>query len=227
MTPGARIREARRAAGKTQAEVAAALGATQSVISDWENDRLHSWVDVAERLALLLGRPQGYFRERGAAPVEARGIDVIGAVQGGVFQLAVEWPDEDRFQVPVAPLPGYEGVQLRALKVVGPSVNQLYPDGSYVIVARAEDVEVREGDRVVVYRSHGGLIEATIKELRVEQDGRIALWPRSDHPEFQEPIYLEASDQDAPQIAFVVVGSFRQERRPPPRVQLPPRTIKP
>ncbi len=193
------------------------------MVSDWENDRLHSWAGVADRLALLLGRPQGYFRDAAPTPVPAGGIDVVGAVQGGVFQLAVEWPSEDRFQVPVAPLPGYEGVELRALKVVGPSVNQLYPDGSYVIVAPADDVEVREGDRVVVYRSHGGLTEATIKELRVEQDGSIALWPRSDHPDFQAPIRLDASDQDAPVIAFVVVGSFRQERRPPPRIQLPAR----
>jgi phage repressor protein C with HTH and peptisase S24 domain len=112
---------------------------------------------------------------------------------------------------------------LRALKVVGPSVNELYPDGSYVFVVSAADTDVRQGDKVVVFRRQGALCEATIKEVRVDDDGRVVLHPRSTHPDHQEPIYLEPEDQDGPEIAYVVVGSYRPEERPPPPIQIPRR----
>jgi hypothetical protein len=105
----------------------------------------------------------------------------------------------------------------------GPSVNLLYPDGSFVIVADAADVDVRSGDKVVVYAAQGMLREATIKVVEQLADGRIALWPRSTHPDFQAAIYInpeDPEDQDRPIIAYVVVGSFAQETRPPPPIRL-------
>lgn len=95
----------------------------------------------------------------------------------------------------------------------------LYPDGSFVIVVSSAETDVRHGDRVVVYRSQGELREATIKEVRVEADGRIGLWPRSSHPDHQVPIYLDDNDQDGPEIAYVVIGVYRPEERPPAPVQ--------
>jgi hypothetical protein len=103
-------------------------------------------------------------------------------------------------------------------------MNQVYPDGCFVIVADVADTDVRPGDRVVVYRSQGELRESSVKEIQVDADGRVALWPRSTHQDFQEPIYLpmgaQEDDQDAPEIAYVVVGSFNLERRPPPPIHL-------
>jgi SOS-response transcriptional repressor LexA len=151
---------------------------------------------------------------------ETHEYEVVGQVQGGAFRLAVEFAPEERFTVPALRVPGYEGVAVRALRVVGPSVNDLYPDGTFVIVVSAADTDVRSGDKVVVYDRRGELAEATIKEVRVEADGRIGLWPRSTHPDFQEPIYLAADDQEGPEIAYVVIGSTRIEERPPPPITL-------
>jgi transcriptional regulator with XRE-family HTH domain len=220
---GARIREARKAAGLTQSELGERVGVRQSVVSDWERGGLESWRDYVEAIARATGKPILFFNHGeifSEHSPPARNIAVVGEVQGGAFRLALEYAPEDRVTVPVAPLPGYEGVQLRALRVVGPSVNELYPDGTFVIVASAADTDVRPGDKVVVYSRQGELREATIKELRVEPDGRIALWPRSSHPDHQAPIYLTDNDQDGPEIAYVVVGSFRQEDRPPPPLKL-------
>lgn len=221
MSDGERIRAARKEAGLSQAELGLAMGLPQSVISDWENGKLQSWRESPDKLATVLKKPRGYFTPP-SPPVHTRGIEVVGSVRGGAFQLAVEWPVEDRYEVPVAPLPGYEGLKLRALRVDGPSMNELYPDGSYVIVVDTADTDVRPGDRVVVYSFQGELREATIKEVRVEKDGRIGLYPRSTHPDFQTPMFIDPRDsdsQDAPEIAYVVVGSFNQEQRPPAPIQ--------
>ena len=115
---------------------------------------------------------------------------------------------------------GYERATLKALRVVGPSMNLVYPEGRYVVIADAWQAGVRDGDFVVVERQRAGLVEVTLKELVVEDGGRIALWPRSNHPDFQAPIYLETSgeaDQTAPQIIGVVVADFGHRNRPPAR----------
>lgn len=225
---GLKIREARKAAGLSQSALGERLGLPQSVISDWERGELQSWREHLPELSRALNQDQSYFDALGATnsgvnTTSVREIPVVGEVQGGSFRMAYEFPPDDRELVPlaVAAYPAYAHVQLRALKVVGPSVNELYPDGTYVIVVSAADTDVRQGDRVVVFRRQSGLCEATIKEVRVDDAGRVVLHPRSTHPDHQEPIYLEPEDQDGPEIAFVVVGSYRPEERPPPPIQIP------
>lgn len=227
---GLRIKEARKAAKITQNELGKRLGLPQSVISDWENGNLNSWRDYTAQIEAELRLSPGFFaagRETSSSVngSSVREIPVVGEVQGGAFRMAYEFPPEDWKPIHVASeaYPAYAGVQLRALKVVGPSVNELYPDGSWVIVVSTEDTDVRPGDKVVVYRHRAGVCESTIKEVRVEPTGRVVLWPRSTHPDHQTPIYLDAEDQDAPEIAFVVIGSHRAEERPPPPIKLPPR----
>lgn len=219
MSGAERIKKARKEAGLSQVELALRMGVTQSVVSDWENGKLQSWREVADKLAFTLGKPKGYFAASPANVVNTHGIPVVGEVQAGVFRAALEIPPEDRTMIPIVTVLGYEKVQQVGLKVVGPSMDLLYPDGSYVIVVSAYDTDVRNGDKVVVYRQQGELREATIKEVRVEPDGRIGLWPRSSHPDHQDPIYLNAEDQDGPEIAYVVIGSFAQETRPPAPIQ--------
>lgn len=223
VSDGTRIREARKAAGLSQTELGDAMGVTQSVVSNWETGELQSWRDVAEKLAKVLGKPSRYFATEPESLAETKGIQVVGEVQAGAFKRALEIPPGERATINVLPPRGYERLQLCALKVVGPSMDLLYPDGSHVIVASVFDTDVRHGDRVVVYQSQGELREATIKEVRLETDGRIGLWPRSTHPDHQAPIYLEESDQDGPEIAYVVVARYQDEERPPAPIQLPKR----
>ncbi len=221
LSTGGRIRAARKDAGLTQAELALRMGVTQSVVSDWENAKLASWSEreTAEKLATALGKPRGYFAAPQAPLVSTTGIEVVGEVQAGVFRAALEIPPEDRLKLPVVTLGGAADVDYVALKVVGPSMNELYPDGSFVICIPTFSTDVRDGDRVVVYQRQGDLVEATIKEVHVEPGGRVGLWPRSTDPRYQDPIYLDADDQDGPEIKYVVVYRFAQEERPPPTVR--------
>lgn len=218
MTTGVMIREARKGLGLTQADLASRLGVPQSVVSDWETGKLKSFSDHAVGINRALKIPLDALLQKPAfSPL--RGIEVVGEVQAGIWRAAVELPQEERTILPITGLPGYAAVQLAALRVTGNSMDLVYPDGSFVIVASAADTDVRPGDRVVVYRSQGELHEASIKEVRVDEDGRVALWPRSTSPDHQEPIYLEDEDQGGPEIAYVVVGQFRAEDRPPPPIQ--------
>ena len=60
--------------------------------------------------------------------------------------------------------------------------------------------------------------EQTNKENDSE-GGRIALWPRSSDPKFQEPIYLKGTgdeaEQSGVQIVGVVVADYGKRERPP------------
>ncbi|WP_240609548.1 LexA family protein [Phenylobacterium deserti] len=166
----------------------------------------------------------GYFAAGTSAqrgPLLAQELEVVGEVQGGTFRLAVEYSPEDRYVLPAIATPGYDRVPRRYLKVIGDSVNLEFPDGTYVCVVSAADTDVRSGDFVVVYARQGELREATIKQIMVEAEGRIALWPRSTDPQHQAPIYLNDDDQDAPEIAYVVIGAYKPVDRPAPPIRLP------
>jgi len=54
---GARIREARRARGLTQADLAAAVGVSRSAVAQWETDRAGQVTGNLARIAAVLGVP--------------------------------------------------------------------------------------------------------------------------------------------------------------------------
>lgn len=54
---GTRIREARRARGLTQADLAAAVGVSRSAVAQWETDRAGQVTGNLARIATVLGVP--------------------------------------------------------------------------------------------------------------------------------------------------------------------------
>lgn len=148
----------------------------------------------------------------------ARRIPVVGDVQAGVWLEAVARETYEVDEYLAIDVAGYESARLRAMRVVGPSMNRVYPPGRFVVIADPAEAGIRVGDHVVVERRKNTLTEITLKEYVEEPDGRIALWPRSDHPDFQEPFYLrsrEELDQDGVSIIGVVVADYRRRDRPP------------
>lgn len=145
-----------------------------------------------------------------------RRIPVAGEVAAGLWRetFAIEAHEIDEYVT--IDVKGYERSRLYALKIVGPSMNLVYPDGRYVVVAPAAEAGVRIGDYVVVERYKADLVEVTVKELARER-GQLVLYPRSSDPRFQEPIRLKASedDQTAPRIIGVVVADYARRERPP------------
>lgn len=226
-TPPERLREARTAAGFLSALAAAtAMGVAPATYVQHENGHRNFSAERAERYArffkttpewLLYGRGD---KPASAFPLRAKGVDrwvpVIGTVRAGAWTEIADEPWEPEV-VPVS-LQGFEGAQLFALRVQGSSMDRFYPDGSLVVVCPAAEAGVREGDHVIVRRTRGSLAETTIKEVVQEKDG-IALWPRSNDKQFQEPIRLQtARDADeGPEIIGVVVAGYvvrPMQRRP-------------
>ena len=88
-----------------------------------------------------------------------------------------------------------------------------YRQGSVVLWVDFLDYRPpRHEDHVIVYSHHGdGKIEATVKELRVDDDGRRWLWPKSSKPEHQQPIDVERPPEgiESIEVKGIVIGDYR------------------
>ncbi len=166
-----------------------------------------------------------YFRDTPEA-LEPTDSDIItirvrGAVQAGHWAEAMEWPVDDWQKVSLPRPDGHRSYF--GLRVRGPSMNQVYPDGTILVCVPFHDYDhgLEDGDHVIVQRWQSGQVEATVKELRHGPEGAVWLWPRSDHPEHQAPIALPHNGQDHPEydgtdeirVVAVVVADYRVRNR--------------
>lgn len=149
-------------------------------------------------------------------------IEVVGAVQAGVFTEALEWEHARKYSVT---MPLNDGFPLHlkryALEVKGESMNKVFPDGSWVSVISYADLgkSPETGDYVVTFRRSSCTpgFEATIKALQIRQDGSVCLWPQSNDPNFQQPLIIPPLNEDysqdagAPDVEIrgLVVGALK------------------
>ena len=175
--------------------------------------------DPKESIRLLL-LYQGF----GAVQAVADGmitIKVRGEVQAGHWSEASEWLPEDQETVTL-PRPDSHRAYF-GLRVRGPSMDMVYPEGTILVCVGLHDYDhvLENEDHVIVQRWDGDLVEATVKELRKDQDGRYWLWPRSTHPEHQTPIAVPSNvvagedDGNATDIVItaIVVADYRVRRK--------------
>lgn len=145
-------------------------------------------------------------------------VMVRGMVEAGAWREAVEWPDEDWFPVGVSGVERYDPYPQFGLVVRGPSMNQVYPEGSILICVSFLHLgrPPTHGERVVVEHRRGGFVEATVKEFAVE-NGRPKLYARSDHPRYAGAIDLPAEGEpegphdDEIRVSALVIASIRPE----------------
>lgn len=217
-SPGERLRHARKAAGfDNAADAARERGFHPQNLRDHEAGRRNISADHAAAYGrafkvsptwILYGGESPAPKPGELPPVEmTREVPLIGEVRAGYWAEVLDYAPEPEDVIAVS-LPEYARAQLFALRVVGPSMNKVYPDGTIVICCPAAEAGVREGDIAVVRRRRGGLVETTLKQVVLE-DGKIVLWPRSTDAAHQSPIKLEtARDADeGPEVIAVVVGS--------------------
>jgi phage repressor protein C with HTH and peptisase S24 domain len=139
-------------------------------------------------------------------------IWVSGSVEAGAFHEAVEW-DRSRWYAVDVPVPERFRRRAKALEVRGNSMDIEYRPGAVVIWIDFLDYRPpRHEDHVIVYaHHHDGTIEATVKELRVDETGRRWLWPRSTKPEHQQPLDLDNAPEgiESIEIKGIVIGDYR------------------
>jgi len=202
---------------------------------------------ILAKLETGLQVPQGYLieavTERQASakePVPLATIYVIGAVQAGIYREAIEWSGDEWYSMTVPNNDDrFPGIERFGLEVRGNSMDQIYPEGTIVLVVRFGDIArgPKPGERVVALQRspETSEYEATLKEYQLDAQGRHILWPRSSDPAFQTPFVLMSpqlpvSDGYEPlpaevfagdlqhaagapdiMVAALVVGSFRRE----------------
>lgn len=234
-----RLRVALKASGLDQSELARRVGTVQQTIHSILSGKSKSttrgaqiakalgvnpiWLETGEGPMRLEGAeaaptPSGYHSVPSptavSSPVPMRPIRVVGHVQAGLFQEALEWPPDAQWEVFVPVSPSFSTLPITALEVRGPSMDELYPHGSLVVCVKFIDLgrEPRSGERVVVHRTlPNGLTEASVKEYRIDRDGQQRLWPRSSHPDFQAPVTLQPTPGEVMTVTHLVVGSYRSE----------------
>jgi phage repressor protein C with HTH and peptisase S24 domain len=145
-------------------------------------------------------------------PPSPTSIWVVGSVEAGAFHEAVEW-DRSRWYGVDVPVPERFRRRAKALEVRGFSMDLEYRPGAVVIWVDFLDYRPpRHEDHVIVYAHNvDGKVEATVKELRIDDDGRQWLWPRSSKPEHQQPIDVANPPADIATIEIkgIVIGDYR------------------
>lgn len=215
-----RLKTARERAGYQTAKAAAeAMGVPPATYIQHENGARGLPAGRAERYAKFFRvRPEWLLYGK-ASPDKVVELGpqlfVIGEVAAGVFKEAWKMPPDEwesftgRADI-AAPIQRRFG-----LRVVGDSMDQLYPVGTILECVEYDGLEpVASGKRVIVQRTKvDGTVEATVKELVRDEQGVEWLVPRSSNPRHvawrgDQP---DSSDITRIEIMATVVASIRVE----------------
>ncbi len=203
------IADLRNEAGMTQEELAQAVGVVWVTISRIENKPINLRNKHVIKIAEVLGTtPQALINAAGGEQVTVR-----GAVQAGAWCDHAEWPEEERYDITIHKIAGFEGAPKEASEVRGSSMNELYPDGSIVVwipfLRRPE--EPKPGRRYIVERERFGEYEVTLKEFHVDAQGRKWLIPRTTDPAEKTPLPVNGDDNDTIRLVGRVIWAGRRE----------------
>lgn len=167
---------------------------------------------IAREEVLMLGGLDNLSSAQVRALDDQQLVWCVGEVAAGVWREALEWPRGEWLPLPMALLDSrYPNAERRALRVCGDSMDELYPDGSYIVYVALAEIgrKPQPGDRVIVLRHRHDGTEATVKEFR--RDGkRKWLVPRSSNPAHQA-FEIDAGKGETIEVMGLVVSSQRIE----------------
>ena len=218
---GERLKQARKKAGYTSAQMAAeAMGISPATYAQHENGLRGYPAAKAERYAKFFRvSPEWLLYGRSKPEAEAAALGpqlfVKGSVAAGVWLEAWEVPEDEWERFTGRSDVGAPLSRRFGLRVVGNSMDLVYPPGTVVeCVSYDGSAPVPSGKRVVVVRTKlDGTVEATVKELVRDDEGAEWLVPRSSNPSFQA---FRGDRPDEPdiekiEIVGVIVASIRPE----------------
>lgn len=210
------LRDLRKGIGLTQAELAHLAETSQPQIRRLEAGQRPLTKEWAMRLAphLHVDPKALMFPDDARKPErDVIGLPVLGTSRAGDW-LDVTIMDEapERPMIHVARDPRFPHARQYALLVAGDSMDELFPDGSYVTCAEYADtgLAIRPGLIVHVERTMAGthLVETTLKEVAsTDRPGRYELRPRSSNPR-HKPIPIEGNEATVITIRGVVLGKW-------------------
>lgn len=182
------LRQARKAKGLTQSEVAHAIGLTQNGYSYWENGKAKIDKDQLLKLAELFEVSTDYLLGNTSTSY-SKGvrIPVLGEVAAGIPIEAVEdIVDYEEVDAALAATGDFFG-----LRVKGSSMEPRIREGDVVIVRKQDDADT--GDTAVVMVNGDS---ATVKRIKKEPDGSLVLIPNN--PAYDAQHFSPAEIEDKP-----------------------------
>lgn len=190
-----------REVGKQVKDLAEALDQPPPRISEKIKGKLEFQADDIPVIAKVLELPINEvlaklpFQGKGLLPEGFTLVEVQGAAKAGEWMKAVQLKEKNWGYVLVPKEAEYPYVS--ALRVTGDDMEKFYaPDQSVVLFSPYEQYKkkIHDADHVIVERSDGnGQKEITVKELKIEDDGRVWLVPHSKNPQYK-PIEISKLD---------------------------------
>ena len=222
---GRKVRDIRKRAGLTQTEFAARLGVGQSTVSRWESLKYEQWPETEAliKIANFANIPTSSLWNDDET-IHRRADDgmfvkVLGRAESGCWSEIAKFEPEDEFEVQLPGPKNWVDYSIEGFVIADESMNRIYTKHSIVFVMSAggpDEAPVTPGDRVLVVRKNDhGLLETTVREFRVADDGKAWLWPISSHPLFQAPFSVDPTDDDgiaSVHIMGIVAAAFTLER---------------
>ncbi|NVM42806.1 helix-turn-helix domain-containing protein [Ochrobactrum intermedium] len=216
-TQGERLMQAREAAGfRSAREAAEHFGWGYSTYASHENGQRGIRLDAARKYARAFKVNIGWLmtgnenKTNGAAEKSVISVPVIGKSAAGIWLEAEAMVLHETVTVPAVPSDIYPPDKQVAIKVEGPSMNKILPDGCFAIGVLIEAARYpQHNDIVAVRRTRAGLVETTIKRyLNIE--GEILLMPESYDPAYKTAIeYRSYEDDTQVEIFALIIGSYQ------------------
>ena len=187
----------RKREGKTQADVAAAMGVTRTTYNKWENGRNEPSLDIVARLAEYFGETVDFLTGKVTPPTKLIRVPVLGNVAAGIPISAVtdiiDYEEVDEHLAGAGELFG--------LRIRGQSMEPRIMDGDIVIVRQQQ--AANNGDTCVVLVNGE---EATVKRIKKEAAG---LWLLPNNPSY-EPMFFTAAEVE--QLPVRIIGKVVELR---------------
>ena len=202
-----RLREIREAQGLTLEEVAEKLGTTATTISRLELGKRQMTENWQRRFADGLGVHITELLTQSAAVTG--GMKVLGSVGAGLWHEIGMPVQKEQLTIPLGNDLRYPALPQYALKIVGDSMDKVFPDGQYIVCVPWAELgrELRNKDLIVIERRKHGISEATVKRVLMSK-GTIKLMPESTSPRWQEPLVLNGSEDEEVIITALVIGRY-------------------
>ena len=200
-----RLKELREEAHVSQAQLARAIGVSQSTVGMWESGRSVPEYKTLLRVADYFDVSVDYLSAKSSVKdISSNGIvriPVLGSVPAGIpieaIEDVVDWED-----LPATMCRG--GKEYFALKVKGDSMWPDYLPGDVVICQKTPKCD--NGAVCVVYVNG---YDATLKEVRLGEDGSVTLRPRNQN--YAPQTFTPGEAADLPVAVCGVVVELRRK----------------
>ncbi len=166
-----RIKDLRRIHNIKQADLAAAMKVSTAALSGYETEKFQADISTYKRIAEYFGVTLDYLLGNDTIGSTGVRIPVLGSVPAGIPMEAIE-DIIDWEEIPAAMCAG--GLEYFALQVRGDSMWPDFLPGDTVILRKTPTCE--SGDVCVVYVNGD---DATLKEVRLHEDGSLSIMPRN------------------------------------------------